>query len=124
MSNDLVVLFNRLTSSKLADYSLFGDILEYHYEKFKLFYKIFKKIDLRKIEEIYGTNIDNDCLQISIIARDNKYISDMVNFIDKFDMSKFSWCDITTTYSSYSNTMIVSMSLIDDLYEEGDIYEY
>ncbi len=120
MANDMIVLFNRLTSSELADYSIFDDVLQHHYEKFKLFYKIFKKIDLKKIEEIYAININDSTLNISINARDNKYISDMVKFIDKFDMSKFSWCNITS--ESCDTNLLVSMSLVDDLCEEGDLY--
>lgn len=86
MKSDLINIFNRLTSSELADYSIFEDIIEYHYEKFKLFYKIIKKIDLRKIDEIFCIDPNAESLNISIITRDNKYISDILDSIEKFNI--------------------------------------
>ena len=45
-------MFNQLTSSKLADCSLFNNILDQHYEKFQYLYDILSNVDQSLIDDI------------------------------------------------------------------------
>jgi len=66
MLNDIISVFNQLTRSELADCSLFENIINRHYEKFKYFYSIIDNINLKSI-------IDIDCQEES--TKLNIYIS-------------------------------------------------
>lgn len=77
MKSDLINIFNRLTSSELADYNLFSEILENHYEKYKYLYSLIEDVNLDKVEQIYcKTNKHN--LRVIIEPHDISYINDIV----------------------------------------------
>jgi len=52
MLNDIISVFNQLTRNELADCSLFENIINRHYEKFKYFYFIIDNISLKNIIDI------------------------------------------------------------------------
>jgi len=52
MENDMIIIFNQLTKSELSDCSLFENILNYHYEKFKFFYSLIRNLCLKNVEKI------------------------------------------------------------------------
>lgn len=52
MVNDNIVVFSKLTKSELSECSLFEDILDSHYEKFKFFYSLIKNLCLKNVEKI------------------------------------------------------------------------
>ena len=52
MKTDLITIFNQLTSSELADYNLFSDIIENHYEKFRYLYSLINNLNLSKVKTI------------------------------------------------------------------------
>jgi len=52
MLNDIIYVFNQLTRNELADCSLFENIINRHYEKFKYFYYIIDNISLKNILDI------------------------------------------------------------------------
>lgn len=120
MKNDLITIFNQLTSSELADYNLFSNIIENHYEKFKYLYSLIEDIDLSTIDKIYCSD-DKYTLKTTIDARKNKYLNDIVYSInsnrysyihsDYFDM------DIVQKH----NQLIINIKMKSDL-KEDDIY--
>ena len=82
MKSDLINIFNRLTSSELADYNLFSEILENHYEKFKYLYSLIENINLNKVEQIYCKTNKNS-LRAIIEPHEISYINDIVYKINK-----------------------------------------
>lgn len=82
MASNLITIFNRLTSSELADYNIFSEILENHYEKFKYFYSLIDGVDLDKVEQIYARTGKNS-LRITIEPHEIQYINDIVFTINK-----------------------------------------
>ena len=82
MKSDLINIFNRLTSSELADYNLFSEILENHYEKYKYLYSLIEEINLDKVDRIYcKTNKHN--LRVVIEPQEITYINDIICEINK-----------------------------------------
>lgn len=81
MKNDLITIFNQLTSSKLADYSLFSDIIEKHYEKFKYLYSLIEDVDLSTVDKI-DCEVDQYKLRTIIDAHKNKYLNDIIYTIN------------------------------------------
>jgi len=120
MRHDMVTIFNQLTSSELADYTLFENILEYHYEKFRYFYFLINDIDLKKIEKIYCKEKKNN-IKVYIVPHENKYINDIVfainNCKNDYSSSKYFTVDIIEEY----NNIVVDIGMKNDR-EEGDIY--
>ena len=116
----MVTIFNQLTSSELADYTLFENILEYHYEKFRYFYFLINDIDLKKIEKIYCKEKKNN-IKVYIVPHENKYINDIVfainNCKNDYSSSKYFTVDIIEEY----NNIVVDIGMKNDR-EEGDIY--
>lgn len=82
MKSDLINIFNRLTSSELADYDLFFEILENHYEKFKYLYSLIEDINLKKIDQIY-CKTSKTKLRIIIEPQKESYINDIIYNINK-----------------------------------------
>lgn len=79
MKNDLITIFNQLTSSELADYKLFSSIIENHYEKFKYLYSLIEDINLDTVDKIYcHCDDDKDSLTIYIEASKTKYLNDII----------------------------------------------
>ena len=74
-------MFNQLTSSKLADCSLFTNILDHHYEKFQYLYSLLKGIDLDLIKDISCTESSSH-IKVYIKPYENNYIHE-----DGYDIS-------------------------------------
>lgn len=121
MTNDMITLFNQLTSSELADYTLFDNILEYHFEKFRYLYFLINKINLKKINKIY-CNETKDYITVYIEPHDNKYISEMVSDIRK---KEHLYCNSDYFFINIieeKNLLVIDVGMAEDR-EECDIYE-
>ena len=81
MKSDLITIFNQLTSSELADYNLFYNIIENHYEKFKYLYSLIDDIDLSTVDKI-NCKDEDDVLSICIQVDKVKYLNDIVYIIN------------------------------------------
>ena len=121
MTNDMITLFNQLTSSKLADYTLFENILEHHFEKFKYLYFLINKINLKKINKIYCEET-KDLITVYIEPHDNKYISDMISDIER---KQHLYCNSDYFYINIireKTLLIIDVGMAENR-EECDIYE-
>lgn len=120
MKSDLINIFNRLTSSKLADYNLFSDILENHYEKYKYLYSLIDDINLNKIEQIY-CKANKNSLRVIIEPHNISYINDIVYKINEkrnnYTFSKHFKLNLVET----QNYLLVEISTKYNK-KEGDIY--
>lgn len=82
MGKNVVTVFNQLTQSELADYTLFRNVLEHHYEKFKYFYSLMDDYPLNIIQKI----VCKDPNRIDRLVINIKFTSgeDRVSFNSKF----------------------------------------
>ena len=120
MKSDLVNLFNRLTSSELADYTLFSDVLDNHYEKVKYLYSLIDKINLNKIEQIYCTTNKNT-LRIVIEPQNVSHINDIVYKINN-NRNNYIFSDhFKLNIVESKNYLLVEISTKDNK-KEGDMY--
>lgn len=78
---DLITIFNQLTSSELADYNLFEDILSNHYEKFKYLYSLINDINLKKIDKICCTS-SSTSIHVFIVPHSAKYLNEIIYSIN------------------------------------------
>ena len=121
MKNDFVTIFNQLTSSKLADYSLFSDMIENHYEKFKFLYYLIEDIDLDNIDNIYSKASKKE-LKTFIIPKSvkcsNSIIFDINSKKQEYSLSSFFNINLTEEHDK----LVVSIRIVDDK-KEGEIYE-
>ena len=120
MKNDMITLFNQLTSSELADYTLFTNILENHYEKFRYLYHMINDINLNKVVKIYCKETKST-ITVYIEPHENKYINDIVYIINKKKNTYYNSEYFTTNISESKNILIIDISMSND-HEEGDIY--
>lgn len=74
---DMITVFNQLTQTELADSSLFEDVMQNHFEKFKYFYAVMQVLSLKLVDKIVCSTATTQ-LVISI------------NFEKKGDREKFS----------------------------------
>ena len=120
MSCDMITLFNRLTSTGLADYTLIENILEHHYEKFKYFYKMINDINLNKIDSIHAEPID-DAIIVYIEPHENNYINEIIYTINsrktKCKNAKYFNVDVIEDDSS----LVITISMCGNK-KEGEIY--
>jgi hypothetical protein len=121
MKSDLVNIFNRLTSSELADCDLFSDILENHYEKFKYFYSLIEDINVSKIDRIY-CKTNKNTLRIVIEPEDTSYINKIIYSInsnkDDYTFSKYFNLNLIES----GDCLLVEIETKNNVKEEG-IYE-
>lgn len=121
MKSDLINIFNRLTSSELADYNLFSEILENHYEKFKYLYSLIENVNLNKVEQIYCTT-NKTTLRVIIEPHDVSYINDIIYKInkkrDKYTFSKH----FTLNLVESQNYLLVEIGTKNNK-KEGEMYE-
>lgn len=120
MRNDMITIFNQLTSSKLADYTLFENIIDYHYEKFKYLYFLINGINLKKIEKIYCTENRNS-MEVYIEPHENKYINDIVCAINDKRHDYYNYKYFHVDIIEDGGTLIINISMKNNR-EEGDIY--
>ena len=121
MKSDLINIFNRLTSSELADYNLFSEIIENHYEKFKYLYTLIENVNLNRVEQIY-CKTNKNTLRVIIEPIEVSYINDVIYKINKnknkYSFSKHFKLDVTES----QNYILIEISIKDNK-KEGDIYE-
>lgn len=77
MKTDLITIFNQLTSSELADYNLFSDIIENHYEKFRYLYSLINNLNLSKVKTI-NCKTKEYGLKVYIEPFEIKYANDII----------------------------------------------
>lgn len=120
--NDMITIFNQLTSTELADYTLFDNLLELHFEKFRYFYSTIKYLDLDNISEITCTDTD-DSLTFNIRPKKNKYVNDVENLLISeankyaYHYAKHFKIDISST-----NSMIIFKISHKKIRKEREIY--
>jgi len=120
MKSDLINIFNRLTSSELADYNLFSEILENHYEKFKYLYSLIETINLDKVDRIQcKTNKHN--LRVVIEPDDISYINDIICEINsnrnKYTFYKYFDLNLTESHSC----LLIEIGIKNNK-KEGEMY--
>lgn len=120
LKTDMITLFNQLTSQELADYTLFSDIVDLHYEKFKYLYYMLKKVDLSKISKILCTE-DADSMSVSIEPKSIDYTNDLMYCINErkssYKKSEYFTIDVTC----YEKTIHIVIGMVGDE-KEGDLY--
>lgn len=116
----MITLFNQLTSSELADYTLFSNIVDYHFEKFKYLYYMLKDGDLSKISDITCTE-DIDKLDVTIKFDDTDYIDTLVYSINARKTSYSMADDFETNISWYDHALHITIAVINNE-REGDMY--
>lgn len=121
MKSDLINIFNRLTSSELADYNLFSEILENHYEKFKYLYSLLEGVNLKKIDDI-TCNTNKNTLRVIIEPEEVSYINDIIYKMNKnrnnYTYSKHFKLDINE-----SNSRLLVEITTKNNKKEGEMYE-
>lgn len=109
----IIEVFNQLTHTELADCNTFQNILNNHYNKFKMIYKHIKHLEIDDILKI--TCIDSDSgLIVCIIPRRPEILIDFVEDVDNdynFDVE-----------FSYTDGKLL-MKIFDSDISEVDIYE-
>lgn len=93
----MISIFNRMTKSSksdLDDCSLFEDIMDTQYEKFKFFYEMIKDMALEPIKKIECSKRDSDL--VIVISFKNK--GDRDEYYDMF--SNYENC-ISSDYTDY-----------------------
>lgn len=110
MKTDMITLFNRLTTSELADYNLFSNMIDLHYEKFKYLYYMLKDVDLSGIDTI-TCDENEDRISVKITVLSDEYMSDIIHNIyerrDSYKKSNY----FTTDIDHYSNTININISM-------------
>lgn len=120
MKNDMITLFNQLTSSELADYTLFSNIVDYHYEKFKYLYYMLKDGDLSRIANIACTE-DINTLHVVIKIDDIDYIDPLVYSVNA-RKARYNLADnFNVNISWYDHALHIIINVINNE-REGDIY--
>lgn len=121
MKNDLISIFNRLTSTELADYNLFEDIIDNHYEKFKYSYYLIKDINLDTIDKIYCISKKNS-INIVIKPLNNNIIDDLITIITK-DISGYQYSnEFKISIKQSSVDIIIKINAVNNK-KERDLYE-
>lgn len=117
----MITLFNRLTSKKLVDYTLYDHVIGYHYEKFKYLYYMIGDIDLSHIDNITCED-DEDDLIVYISTTKPKYLDDVVYTINdrKNSYSKREYFKLNV--SELSDVVTLSIGIQNNEKEE-DLYE-
>lgn len=120
MKNDFITIFNQLTSSKLADYSLFSDLIDNHYEKFKYLYYLIGDVDISKIDTIYAKT-SKKTLTTYITPKNVKYSNEIIFDINskkhKYQYSNY----FEVNLIEERNVLEISIKTVDNK-KEGDIY--
>lgn len=118
MKSNLINIFNRLTSSELADYNIFSEILENHYEKFKYLYSLIENVDLDKVEQIYGKtnkNLLRVIIEPSNISDINKIIYTINENRNNYTFSNH----FTLNVIESQNYLLIEIGIIDNKKEKS-----
>lgn len=117
--NDMITLFNQLTSSKLADFNVFAEIVDNHYEKFKYLYYMIGKLNLKKINTVL-CDLNESSINVEITAKENKYINTIIFTINerKSEYKKSEYFDIDLCEEN--GVVILNISMNQDS-KEGDL---
>jgi hypothetical protein len=107
---NIVNLFNRLTDNRLADYHLFENIIDDHYDKFRYFYLIVSNIDMHNVIKINGGVVSNMEV-LFFIEAEEAFITDYYD-----DISKNHQCLKNNYFNKYFKVKI------DQVYNGINIY--
>lgn len=121
MKSDLINIFNRLTSSELADYNLFSELLENHYEKFKYLYSLIETINLTKIDKIY-CKVNKNILKVFIEPQEIAHINNIIYKINK-NKNNYTFSEYFKLNLIESNSTLIIEIKTKNNKKEGDIYE-
>lgn len=113
-------MFNQLTSSKLADCSLFNNILDQHYEKFQYLYDILSNVDQSLIENI-SCHESESYIKVYITPHENNNINQIIYAVNEYKHSYRLWEYFDIDIMEINGILEISLSMHDDK-EEGDIY--
>lgn len=117
----MIEVFNRLTSSKLADCSLFRNMLDEHYQKFRYFYSLIKNIDMKSISEISCVSKPQSIV-ITIIPSENNDINTIIYAINERKKSHPDSKLFVTNIVEYDGTISIEIMLY-RLAKEGELYD-
>lgn len=121
MKNDLITIFNQLTSSELADYKLFSNIIENHYEKFKYLYSLIEDVDLSTVDKIYCDCDEEDSLTIYIEAAKTKYLNEIIFTINS-NKKSYAFFDYFNTDLIQDHNKLCMVISVRNGMKEDDIY--
>jgi len=119
----MIIIFNKLINSDLSDCSIFENILNYHYEKFKFFYSLIKNLCLKNVEKIScQEKIDDLLILISFKTKPlttnfSKALQDTINSNDYVYANHF-----ILTINKNSNIIYISI-MNKYVSKENEIYE-
>jgi len=121
----MITVFNQLTQSELTDYSLFEDVLDNHFEKYRFFYSVMEFISLKHVKKIYCECPANKRELIIIVKFSGK--KHMADFIDEFQHNlentrTFLRDYFITTLNKDGNCLNISIEN-KSISRESDIYE-
>jgi hypothetical protein len=119
---DIITIFNQLTSQELADYSLFTNIIDYHFLKFRYFYYLINGIKLNKVKTIRCIE-SPEGLTIWLKTLDNKYLMELLTLIDK-NINKEKDVNFNTDAKLVDDSIEVVIYQSNDNREDDLYYEY
>lgn len=121
----MITVFNQLTQSELTDYSLFENVLDNHFEKYRFFYEVMEPISLNDVKKIccecpaHGTE-----LLIIVKFNSKKHLDQFIeSFRSRLDVTNCFLADyFLTTLSRDGNSLNISIEN-KNISKEGEIYE-
>lgn len=120
--NDMITVFNQLTHSELTDYSLFEEVLDNHYEKYRFFYNIMEPIELDKVKNISCEVPAHETELLITVEFDSQ--KDLNSFLAIFEARL---CDAVCRYFTVyleQDGDVLNISIENkNISREGEIYE-
>lgn len=105
----IITIYNRLTETK--DLDTFKNILEYHYDKFKYFYRALEKCTSKEvISNITCNEATNDILEIIINTEKKNNMEEIINeLMDNFKDSYFESYSLRTSIDKRKKIIILDL---------------
>lgn len=105
----IITIYNRLTETK--DLDTFKNILDYHYDKFKYFYRALEKCTNKEaISNIICNEVTNDILEIVINTEKKNNMEEIINEItNNFKDSYFENYSIRTSIDKRKKIIILDL---------------
>ena len=122
-NHDMITAFNCITEKHNADRdSIFNDIIEYHYEKYRYFYHILSSLRQSSIKDIFGEIEDS----VLIIAIEPTSIDQLPKLYKAINKSKDNYILSTSFNLDMEETgsiIYLRFSLAPDIESEDSIHE-
>ena len=105
----IITIYNKLTETK--DLDTFKNILEYHYDKFKYFYRALEKCTRKEvISNITCNEATDDILEIIINTEKKNNMEEVINeLMDNFKDSYFESYSIRTSIDKRKKIIILDL---------------